>query len=116
MIDYELFGCSSAYKNAGRVWRTCFLHFAHTCYWKVAKPGSSSWLGMRVFFLFCLLAFAAYEAESNDDYDDPQTFPNTTTLVHLFEWKWMDVATECENFLSKYNYGAVQISPPNEHI
>uniref|UniRef100_A0A0N5BFI5 Alpha-amylase n=1 Tax=Strongyloides papillosus TaxID=174720 RepID=A0A0N5BFI5_STREA len=37
-------------------------------------------------------------------------------IVHLFEWKWSDVAKECETFLSKYGYGAVQISPPMEHI
>ncbi|KAI6241538.1 Glycosyl hydrolase and Alpha-amylase domain containing protein [Aphelenchoides fujianensis] len=37
-------------------------------------------------------------------------------MVHLFEWKYTDIANECEQFLSKYNYGAVQISPPQEHI
>uniref|UniRef100_A0A0N4ZJ63 Alpha-amylase n=1 Tax=Parastrongyloides trichosuri TaxID=131310 RepID=A0A0N4ZJ63_PARTI len=37
-------------------------------------------------------------------------------IVHLFEWKWTDIANECETFLSKYGYGAVQISPPMEHI
>ncbi|VDL77251.1 unnamed protein product [Nippostrongylus brasiliensis] len=37
-------------------------------------------------------------------------------MVHLFEWKWTDIAAECENFLQYYGYGAVQVSPPNEHI
>ena len=37
------------------------------------------------------------------------------TFVHLFEWRWSDIAKECETFLSKHNYTAVQISPPNEH-
>jgi len=37
-------------------------------------------------------------------------------MVHLFEWKWTDIANECETVLSKYGYGAVQISPPNEHL
>lgn len=37
-------------------------------------------------------------------------------FVHLFEWKWDDIAQECENFLSPKGYGAVQISPPTEHI
>jgi len=38
------------------------------------------------------------------------------TFVHLFEWKWSDVAIECEQFLSKKKFTAVQISPPMEHI
>lgn len=37
-------------------------------------------------------------------------------MVHLFEWKWADVAKECENFLQYYGYGAVQVSPPMEHL
>lgn len=39
-----------------------------------------------------------------------------TTFVHLFEWSWRDVATECETFLGPNGYAAVQVSPPNEHI
>lgn len=39
-----------------------------------------------------------------------------TTFVHLFEWNWQDVATECEQFLGPNGYAAVQVSPPNEHI
>jgi len=37
------------------------------------------------------------------------------TYVHLFEWKWNDIALECENFLGPKGFGAVQISPPNDH-
>ena len=36
-------------------------------------------------------------------------------FVHLFEWKWTDVAKECENFLGPNGFAAVQVSPPNEH-
>lgn len=39
-----------------------------------------------------------------------------TTFVHLFEWSWEDIATECETFLGPEGYAAVQVSPPNEHI
>ncbi|CAB3396780.1 unnamed protein product [Caenorhabditis bovis] len=49
-------------------------------------------------------------------YDKTQTLSNRQVMVHLFEWKWRDVANECENFLQHYGYGAVQVSPPNEHI
>ena len=50
------------------------------------------------------------------NYDYPQTKPDRQTMVHLFEWKWTDIANECEQFLQYYGYGAVQVSPPNEHI
>lgn len=39
-----------------------------------------------------------------------------STFVHLFEWNWQDIATECETFLGPKGYAAVQVSPPNEHI
>jgi alpha-amylase len=35
--------------------------------------------------------------------------------VHLFEWKWTDIAAECENVLGPSGYVAVQVSPPQEH-
>ncbi len=38
-----------------------------------------------------------------------------TAFVHLFEWKWTDVAKECEDFLGPKGFAAVQVSPPNEH-
>jgi alpha-amylase len=36
--------------------------------------------------------------------------------VHLFEWKWLDIANECETFLAPNKFAGVQISPPNEHL
>lgn len=42
--------------------------------------------------------------------------PARTVFVHLFEWKWSDVALECEKFLGPKGFSAVQVSPPNEHI
>jgi alpha-amylase len=38
-----------------------------------------------------------------------------TALVHLFEWRWDDVALECESVLGPAGFRAVQVSPPNEH-
>lgn len=37
-------------------------------------------------------------------------------MVHLFEWKWGDIARECETFLAPNGYAGVQVSPPNENI
>jgi len=45
--------------------------------------------------------------------------PNPATgdvFVHLFEWRWPDVAIECETFLGPHGYAAVQVSPAQEHI
>lgn len=36
-------------------------------------------------------------------------------LVHLFDWKWNDIATECETVLGPAGFKAVQVSPPQEH-
>lgn len=39
---------------------------------------------------------------------DPYTAPGQAA-VHLFEWKWTDIAKECERFLAPSGYGAVQV-------
>jgi alpha-amylase len=36
-------------------------------------------------------------------------------FVHLFEWKWTDIANECETVLGPAGFAAVQVSPPQEH-
>ena len=36
-------------------------------------------------------------------------------MVHLFEWKWRDIANECETFLGPSGFGGVQVSPPTEN-
>ncbi|MFI5208126.1 MAG: alpha-amylase family protein, partial [Gemmatimonadales bacterium] len=36
-------------------------------------------------------------------------------FVHLFEWKWPDIANECEQVLGPAGFTAVQVSPPQEH-
>jgi alpha-amylase len=37
-------------------------------------------------------------------------------IVHLFEWPWNDIATECTTVLGPKGFGAVQVSPPQEHV
>jgi len=46
---------------------------------------------------------------------DPNMWDDRTTIVHLFEWKWTDIADECERFLQYKGYGGVQVSPVNEN-
>jgi len=41
--------------------------------------------------------------------------PPGSAFVHLFEWKWTDIAKECEAFLGPAGFEAVQVSPPSEH-
>lgn len=40
---------------------------------------------------------------------DPHYMENRTTMVHLFEWKFSDIARECEQFLGPMGYGGVQV-------
>lgn len=42
-------------------------------------------------------------------YKDPHYAPGRTTMVHLFEWKFSDIARECEDFLGPAGYGGVQV-------
>jgi alpha-amylase len=42
-------------------------------------------------------------------------YPHRTVFVQLFEWKWTDVAKECEQWLGPHGFAAVQVSPPQEH-
>jgi alpha-amylase len=37
-------------------------------------------------------------------------------IVHLFEWPWASIASECTNVLGPNGFGAVQVSPPQEHV
>ncbi|XP_037031652.1 alpha-amylase-like isoform X2 [Bradysia coprophila] len=39
-----------------------------------------------------------------------------SVIIHLFEWKFSDIGLECERFLGPQGYGAVQLSPANEHL
>ncbi|XP_026327828.1 alpha-amylase 1-like [Hyposmocoma kahamanoa] len=47
---------------------------------------------------------------------NPHYAAGRSTMVHLFEWKWDDIAAECERFLGPNGYGGVQISPPSENL
>jgi alpha-amylase len=60
-----------------------------------------------IIFLAAILCANAYK--------DPLVAPWRSVMIHLFEWKWSDIANECERFLAPKGYAGVQISPPNEH-
>jgi alpha-amylase len=41
---------------------------------------------------------------------------NGTSIVHLFQWRWASIASECETTLGPTGWGGVQVSPPQEHV
>ncbi|NXA49128.1 AMYP amylase, partial [Nothocercus julius] len=64
---------------------------------------------MRIRFLLLVVGLCGAQYS-------PNTGPGRTSLVHLFEWRWADIALECERYLAPHGFGGVQISPPNENI
>uniref|UniRef100_A0A2M3ZY60 Alpha-amylase n=1 Tax=Anopheles triannulatus TaxID=58253 RepID=A0A2M3ZY60_9DIPT len=50
------------------------------------------------------------------DHKNPHFFPGRNVIVHLFEWKFADIAEECERVLGPAGYGGVQVSPVNEYV
>jgi alpha-amylase len=61
-----------------------------------------------------LAVFTVLVAFSNA-FKDPNVVPGRSVMVHLFEWKWSDIAAECERFLGPRGFAGIQISPPQEH-
>ncbi|KAF5298169.1 hypothetical protein FQA39_LY02593 [Lamprigera yunnana] len=47
---------------------------------------------------------------------NPYWWENRNSIVHLFEWKWNDIANECEQFLQHKGYAGVQVSPVSENL
>jgi alpha-amylase len=48
-------------------------------------------------------------------YTDPHWRAGRSTMVHLMDWRWADVANECESYLAPNGFAGVQVSPVNEH-
>uniref|UniRef100_A0A023EVZ4 Alpha-amylase n=1 Tax=Aedes albopictus TaxID=7160 RepID=A0A023EVZ4_AEDAL len=60
------------------------------------------------YFLLSLVTLVRSQFDTNQ-------WNNRSGIVHLFEWKWQDVADECERFLAPKGYAGVQVSPPTEN-
>lgn len=63
-----------------------------------------------------MLVFSAFIVLFLSSSPTVQSWSHAGASVQLFEWSWADVANECETFLSKKGYKAVQVSPPTDHI
>lgn len=46
----------------------------------------------------------------------PATAPVDGPIIQMFQWPWDSVAQECTDFLGPKGFGAVQVSPPQEHV
>ncbi|XP_053247561.1 alpha-amylase 1-like isoform X4 [Podarcis raffonei] len=66
---------------------------------------------MKNLFLLLLAAFGLCWTQYKTN---PK--PVRTSIVHLFEWRWIDIALECERYLSPNGFAGVQVSPPNENL
>ncbi|XP_054088895.1 alpha-amylase 2-like [Zeugodacus cucurbitae] len=65
---------------------------------------------------FCVLLIIFGSSQQAYAQFNPNYASGRTTMVHLFEWKWDDIAAECENFLGPKGYGGIQVSPVNENV
>jgi alpha-amylase len=61
---------------------------------------------MALLRLICVLFFVAkIHAQNNTN-----AVPGRSAIVHLFEWKFSDIADECERFLAPKGFAGVQVS------
>lgn len=68
---------------------------------------------MKSFILFTLICSVV---SSLNEHLDPHYKPNRSVIVHLFEWKFNDIATECETYLAPNGFAGVQVSPVSENV
>lgn len=55
-----------------------------------------------------------YEDASNL-YQQPHFTGNRSVIVQLFEWKFVDIAAECRDFLGPQGYAGVQVGASYKH-
>ncbi|CAH1638100.1 unnamed protein product [Spodoptera littoralis] len=70
-------------------------------------------MALLVWVCFCSLFGAALSCEA---YIKTNQWPGRSVIVQMFEWKWLDIADECERFLGPKGFGAVQTSPASENL
>lgn len=63
----------------------------------------SFYSNMKLFILITLFGLSLTQ-------HNPHFKRGRTTIVHLFEWRWSDIAAECERFLAPKGFGGVQVS------
>lgn len=64
----------------------------------------------QVLFFFNVMIILA------NAFHNPHYVSKHSVIVQLFEWKWNDIADECEQFLGPNGYGGIQVSPVSENV
>jgi len=72
--------------------------------------------GYSVVFVVLLVLAACSQSEKPDDAGSAKKTVPAEVFVQLFEWRWNDVARECETVLGPHGYKGVQTSPAHEHV
>lgn len=67
---------------------------------------------MKLVALVVALAAALVAVNGANPHQNPHFARGRVGIVHLFEWKWKDIAVECERFLGPKGFGGVQVSAP----
>lgn len=63
--------------------------------------------------IISILLLALPPAVHSIGYDLNQ-LPTRSVIAHMFEWKFDDIASECERWLGPKGYGAVQVNAHNK--
>lgn len=77
----------------------------HVSYRRINSSWSECWQlqsKMKFFLLLSVIGFCWAQYA-------PNTEPGRTSIVHLFEWRWVDIALECERYLAPKGFGGVQV-------
>lgn len=61
-----------------------------------------------IFFVFVSLNFIFSKAQKNPNFSSGRS-----VIVHLNEWKWIDIAQECERYFQDKTYGGIQVFKQN---
>lgn len=70
--------------------------------WPAERPQPYAEGTMQVLLLLAVVGLCGAQY-------DPNTQFGRTSIVHLFEWRWADIALECERYLAPYGFGGVQV-------
>ncbi len=73
---------------------------------------SALWLALALPATAC-----SDDSDAGPDLDLPDPHPGRRdVIVHLFQWPWESIASECADELGPRGFGGVQVSPPQEHV
>lgn len=86
------------------------LHKEKYKYARTLASGASTFQRMKetkMKLLVLLVLFGLSAAQH-----DPHYKHGHSSIVHLFEWRWADIAEECERYLAPNGFGGVQVITP----